>query len=168
MLGMKRTRRKFISSVIGSTVIGGMAGCMESKNEPNQTNNSDNNDSNNNINNKNQTKEDGEEINKDLSPYVESFTYEFNCSQNKKEVKNIGKSDTNKYNFSGIESIDSDCYIVNVNADVINRRLNVQIELSKNDQIKCQDCESQISYAGVITTTEDQDVEESELNIVYN
>lgn len=161
---MKKSRRKFISSLIGSVAVGGLAGCMESKD-----NQSDGNETNNNSNSEDVVNEtDRNQVNRDLSPYVESFTYEFNCEEDKEQVKNIGKSDTNEYTFSGIENFDSDCYDVTVNADIINNRLNVQIQLNQSNEISCENCQSQLSYTGVVRIDDDQDVNISEVNIVSN
>lgn len=149
-------------------VVGGLAGCMESKNNQSNDNRTNNNDNNrDNVENEDQV-DDEDQVDRDLSPYVESFTHEFNCQEDKKQVKNIGQSDANKYTFSGITNVDSDCYDVSVNADIINNRLNVQIQLTENDEINCKTCESQLSYTGIVRTNNDQKVDISEVNIVYN
>ena len=152
---------------MGSVVVGGLAGCMESKDnqsDNNKTNNTTNSDD---LDDSGDT-DSNNEVDRDLSPYVESFTYEFNCQENKEQVKNIGSSDNNEYTFSGIKDVDSDCYDVTVNADVINNRLNVQIQLEQNNEINCESCQSQLSYTGVVRIDNDQDVNISEVNIIFN
>lgn len=171
---MKKSRRKFIGITLGTIMSSGLAGCMDNENNNGNDNNNTTESNPKNVDNDNNKNNEengtGQEIG-GINTYIKDSVSEIRCTNSADNVKNIGLNNNGNYNFSGTKKLQSSCYSIDIDSDIVGQKLVVDVSLFKSEE-NCSECvsgsEPQLSYSGVVFVEDNSNIEESEVNIVIN